>query len=225
MTLAQNKISNKKIPKLVEHPLTRITRERLEKEAKIIQDKKDTTKVKKIEKQRQAEIIRPYLEKLHTQIYEKNIQEFWTFTDRKSFKKFYGKIAEVRKFLKSDIHRFQNRKIAYFAIAFHNKEKETTMHRVNDIWLTVTFTVYHLDDKCNMNNSLHPATGGNIVWKTEDFALTKFSLSLMQNILYAVSDEIALYTSIIGFQISYVLKDLKKKRLDLYTCCKPLANI
>jgi hypothetical protein len=67
--------------------------------------------------------------------------------------------------------------------------------------------------------------GGHYVWKTEDFATTKFSFKLAEEIMRPVVDEKFDCTSLMGFQITDVIKDLKKIKVDLSDILKPLANV
>ena len=227
MTFIKVKIAPKIIPtkKVVEDPLDRTTRERKEKEAKKIKDESDKIKDDLVKKERQANIIRPYLDNLQAQIQEKGIQDFWTFSDRKGFKKFRGSMSKVQKLLKSDIPKYKNRKIAYFTIMFHQNEKEDSLHRKFDIWMNASFTITQIDSKGSMDNPLRTSLGANISWKSDDFKTTKFSLKLIEELMYPVNDKIAGYTSLMGFPVTWVLEDLKKKKIDLSEFCNPLAGV
>ena len=228
MAFIKVKIAPKLIPtkKVVESTLQRVSREMDEKEAKKIKDEKDKIKDDQNEKKRQAVIIRPYLDNLRAQIQEKDIQDFWTFTDRKGFKKFRATYGEVKQLLKSDKKRFQNRRIAYLTIAFHQDEKETTMHRKNDIWLGVSFCIWQVDEDCNMTNPTFPSTGGHVCWKSDDFKTTKFSLKLIEKIMNIVNDNKAAYTSLLGLPITWIVDDLKtKKKIDISKYLNPLADV
>jgi hypothetical protein len=67
--------------------------------------------------------------------------------------------------------------------------------------------------------------GGHFVWKTEDFKTTKFSFKLLEEIMRPVYNVKYDCTSLMGFQISDVIKDLKKNKVDLSDILKPLAKV
>ena len=208
-----------------ESSLQKTRRMRLEKEAKEIQDKKDKAKADLEEKMRRAEIIRPYLTKLEAKIKEKNLYKFWTFTDRSGFKKIHASMKEIKQLVKSDIERFKRRKIAAFTISFYHNDAENTLHRSLDIWLGVSFTVYEMDNDCRMDNPKYRAMGGHYIWKTEDFKTTKFSFKLLEEIMRPVVDEKYDCTSLMGFRVTEVIKDLKKIKVNLSDILNPLAGI
>jgi hypothetical protein len=207
-----------------ESSLEKTRRIRLEKDAKDLKNKKDKEKADKVEKDRQAVIIRSYLDKLQAQIKEKNLESFWTFPDRKGFKKIHIGRDDIEKLVKSDIKKYQNRPVVHFSLHFYHNEKNT-FERKMDIWFGVLFTTYELDKDCRMNNPLSHISGGHAIWKTEDFKVTKFSLKLIEELMYPVVARKHSCTSITGVKITKILADLKRKRVNLDDLLTPLAGV
>ena len=215
----------KKDKKIVvkENSIQKTTRLRLEDEAAAEKKIKDDKLADIEEKKRQAEIIIPYLKNLDRQLKEKDLDSFWSFPDRTGFKKIRGTYKDIQKMVKENIKKYKNRKLAYTSIHIHYNEKNNTLHRKADIWLGVSLCIYNLDDKCNLDR--RPAWGCHYVWQSDDFKLTKLSFNLMEEIMYVITDRVTTCTSLMGFNITKVIKDIKKNGVDLSEHLNPLAGV
>lgn len=225
MTITTTKKALPKLPIRKESAYEKVSREMDEKETKNILDAKNKIKYANAELERQAKIIRPYLDKLESQIDEKNLKTFWTFPDRVGFKKIHKSTDDIKKQVKSDIPRYQNRPLVRFSIAFHQCEKDTSTHRKDDIWLGVQFTVFYIDKDGRIDNPVNHATGCHFIWQSGDFKTTKFSLKLLEEIMYPVVDRKQSCTSLMGFPLTGILKQLKSKKIDLNEYLNPLAGV
>lgn len=225
MTTKTIKKALPKLPIREEDAFARTVRLRLEKEAKDIMDAKNKIKYDKAEKERQAKIIRPYLERLEAQVDEKNLRTFFVFPDRTGFKKIHMNVKEMKKFVLTNVDKYKNRPVVFFTISFHHDEPDNSLHRKFDIWMGCGFTVFYMDDNCRFDNPMKPAFGGHYMWKTEDFKTTKFSLKLIEEIMYPVVAKKTDFTSLLGYRITEVITILKKIKVDLSDILNPLAGV
>lgn len=200
-------------------------REQDEKEAR----EKEDAKQKKIdianEKARVAKIITKYLDSLDEQLTEKRLFSFCAFPDRKGFKKILNdaSFAEVKKFIKDSAEKYKNRYIAMFNIC----SKQDSKFLVEDDWLNISILVFHIDDKGNMKNTTESECWGcKVRWATDDFRISKFSFQFLENLMRIVAAKQYIFGGTLsGFRLEKVLKDLKKKRIDIGDVLNPLAGV
>jgi hypothetical protein len=206
-----------------EDPFVKRRRERREKEAIELANKKQAEKDALKEKNRKEVIIRAHLDKLEAKIREKDLLQFWAFPDRAGFIKIgknYG-CAQMMKLMNKDLSKYVNRKIVLFSIKFEHNKPDTSTHREFDTWLRVD----NLTFKVNPKGELKADGSCHYIWKTNDFKLTKFSFKLLETIMYPIADRVFSCTSMMGFPVSYVVRELKRKKINFDDVLKPLAGV
>ena len=227
MAIIKTPKNKNELPKLLsktEKPLAKIIRVRKEKEAKEIKDLKDKELARIAEENRMEKLIIPYLDNLQKQIIEKDLLEFWTFTDEPGFKKIKGILFhDMQNFLNKDVEKYKNRKVALISFSFHHHDSKTTIHRKAGSYLGVSMTIFPID-KNGILNGDDNAWGADIVWKSEDFKTTKFSFKLLETILKPVGKRKKIFTSLLGFTVTFVIKELKKIKVNFDNVLKPLPG-
>lgn len=169
---------------------------------------------------RNTQIISEHIQKLHKSIKEKGIFSFWTFADRTGFKKIKGmSFNDMQKSLKADVDKYRNRQLCEIKIQTHLKPDEYGTWLVVSIWSITT------DDDANMRGKMVKNNGCGIMWKEKDFRNTKFSFKLLEAIMHVVADGRHSCSNMTGFHITKVLKDLKRKKIDLSEYLTPLAGL
>jgi len=174
---------------------------------------------KKIEN-KNTEIISEHVDKIIKSLKEKKIFSFWTFADRSGFKKIKGmSFKDMQKTLKSDIEKYKNRQICEIKILPYAKpDKYGT-------WLSIGIWSITTDDEANMEGKAVKNNGCGIMWKEQDFRVTKFSLKLIEAITHIIADGKHSCSNMTGFHVEKVLKDLKGKKIDLSDHLTPLAGL
>lgn len=221
-------IKNKKDKQIAikqESSLDKIRQEREARELKLKQQAKDKELSDKKETERQNKIIKEYLDKVQTQLKEKDIGNgFWTFVDRKGFKKFTGSDAKIEKMLLGDIERFKNRQLASYTIIFHHNKSNTSMHKSSGLWLNVTVRVYNIDDNAKLVGKNRYRECG-ITWDNEDFKTGKFSLKLLERFMKPLAENRVDCVSIMGMNLRSVVKKYNKIGVDFSDVLVPLASV
>jgi hypothetical protein len=186
-------------------------------ESKRIADEKET--------HRKETIIKAYLDKLESQLKEKNILGFWTFVDRSGFKKFHGINKDVEKMLNKDVNKYIDRQLAEYTIIFNQNDKPDSMHKKAGIWLNVTIRTYNIIEN---DNKLKIETNKqcDIAWKTDDFAISKFSLKLIELFMKPLAEKKTSCVSLMGLPLDFVLDRYKKDAgVDFSDVLQPLKNM
>lgn len=169
---------------------------------------------------RNTQIISDHIQKLHKSIKEKGIFSFWTFADRTGFKKIKGmSFNDMQKSMKSDTDRYRNRQLCEIKIQTHLKPDEYGTWLVVSIWSITTDNMANMEGKAVKNN------GCTFKFDESDFRVTKFSFKLLEAIVHVVADGRHSCSSFTGFHIKKVLKDLKRKKIDLSDYLTPLAGL
>jgi len=164
----------------------------------------------KKEYERKRSIIVPYLNKLEKQIDDKDLTNFWVFPEHKGFKKHIGNLQYMRDLISKHPSHYEGKKTAYITIFFRQNEPDDSFHRDIDTWLGVNIAGFMVKNgKLTMDKEQF---GGYIVWKTDDFAITKFSLKLVENFTKIMLNEDVCIPSIVGYKLNDVLNDIFKRR-------------
>jgi len=208
-----------------ESPLQKIRRERLEKESQEVKEAELKTKEDAKKKHRKETIIKAYLDKLESQLKEKNILGFWTYVDRSGFKKFKTTNKDVEKMINKDVEKYIGRQLANYTIIFHQNENPDSHHRADDLWLSVTIRIYNITKKDNkvVHNLFNQC---NIVWHIDDFAISKFSLKLIEMFMKPLAEKKTSCVSLMGLPLDFVLDRYKKDAgIDFSDVLQPLKNM
>lgn len=200
----------------------RLSREFDEKEA----HEKEVIKQKKIdeknEKLRAESIIIPYLESLDMQITDKHLWSFWAWPDRKGFKKINKMTyADMKDFVKED-KKYADRLIAHFKLFTGHTNKYS---RADRTWISVDISIFHIDENNNIKNKKDPSWGCHIIWNDDDFKISKLSFKLLEELMRIVAAKRHRCESLAGYRLTTVIKDLKKKKIDISDVLNPLAGI
>jgi hypothetical protein len=167
----------------------RISHEMLKEHAEKVKLANEKIIADDLERERRHKLFKAYLDKLETQLKEKNMLSFWTFADRKGFKKFQGTTKKIEKMLKGDIDKYKNRQLAQYIIQFYHNKKLDSMFRSNGQWFSVVIRVFNIDEDGILigKNRFREC---KITWKDADFGVSKFSLKLVEKFLkpLAVTD-------------------------------------
>ena len=216
---------SKKPPTKKESTFARISREMDEAKAKEIKDAKDKELARIAEEKRLEKLVIPYLDNLQKQIVEKDLLSFWAFPDEPGFKKIKDihTMKKMQAFINKDIDKYKNRNVALIRIGFYHNDKPTGMRRKAGFYLCVSMSVLPID-KNGILNGADDAWGADISWKLEDFKTTKFSFKLLEKILRPVGQRAMIFTSILGFPITYVINELKKIKVNFDNILTPLPG-
>lgn len=214
----KNKVTQSK----TESAYERIKRERIEKEAKDLADKKQAEKDAIKEKKRAEKVIIAYLDKLEAQIKEKNLLNFWSFPDVKGFKKIWNNYSykQIDKVIQDDLNHYKNKQVMRFNIIFIHNDSKTSLARKNGNWFLISMMLFKIDDEGELENT----SGCRFGWRDNDFKITKFSFKLLETIMYPVANHKHSCISILGIPLWNVIEQLQKKGIDFTDVLKPLAK-
>ncbi len=200
----------------------KIQKERIEKEA---QEKKAAEQKiidAKNERVRAEGIIVPYLESLVVQLKEKEFFSFWTWPDRKGFKKINKTTYdEMQKIVKSD-EKYFDRLIAHIKIYTGHKNKYS---RKYGTWLSVDISIFHIDEEGNLKNKKDPSWGCHVIWEDDDFKISKLSFKLIEELMRITAAKRHRCESLAGYRLVKVVDALKKKKIDISEFLHPLAGM
>jgi hypothetical protein len=210
------------VTKNEEDPYHKIRRERREKEARELADKKQAEKDALKEKKRAEKVIKSYLDKLEVQIKEKNLLNFWSFPDVKGFKKIWNfyNYKQIDKVIQDDLDKYANRQVMRFHITFSQNESVTSLARTNGNWFTVHMMLFEINNKGDIKNT----NSCHYAWRNGDFKITKFSFKLLETIMYPIANHIHGCASILGIPLWNVIEQLQLKGVDFTDVLKPLAK-
>ena len=227
--VVRRKNSKKELPRLPkkeeETKVRKFLRELKEREDKEIRDKKQKAIDDKKEYERRRKIIIPYLDNLKRQINEKELRNFWAFPDNAVFKKIKcNSIQKMQKILDKNPSHYAGRKICFITLHFEQNEDDNSLHRKGDTWFGVNIDGFNIDKNGKLIKGLQKF-GGHFVWKTKDFALTKFSFKLLERIMRSMAIDNLRFPSIAGFDMDFIKKILKGMKVDTSDIFQPLAGI
>ena len=113
----------------------------------------------------------------------------------------------------------------YIYIHFNQHDKADSWHRKEDTWFGVSIYGFIVGNNGEMLKK--DEIGGYIVWKTDDFAITKFSFKFVEEVTRLMEKKQVFYSTIIGFSLFDVLNDVfKRRRIKVSKeVLKPLAGI
>jgi hypothetical protein len=202
------KSKSKKIEE--ESSFDRVSREMDEEHTKKVKRTEEKVIIDSLERERRHKLFKLYLDKLETQLKEKGMLSFWTFADRKGFKKFSGSDKKIDKMLKGDINKYRNRQLAEYIIQFHHNEKENSIFNIDDEGLRIGKNKFY---ECS------------ITWKDADFGISKFSLKLIEKFLKPLADNKINCSSIFGLTLRFVIDHYKEKvGMDFSDVLQPLKD-
>ena len=177
-----------------------------------------------VKNSKKEEIIEDYLDSLDKMLKEKQLYQYWVFPDRKVFKRIQKSTTDMDKTIKSDLNKYKNRKIAYIKID-PNTKNCTSHQREIGIYLSVSISIFQIDEKGSHNNPKLRSWGCRIVWHEKDFKCTKLSFKLLEEIIKIVADKKHKCLALYGVPITKIVNDLKKKNIDIDHVLIPLAGI
>lgn len=177
------------------------------------------------EKNRQASIIKTYLDKLEPLFINK--LKFWFFADQELVIKIFKTWCGMKKMLRLDVKKYQNRSVVYCDILFHHNDINTTTYKKEDIWISCMFTVFVIDTNGRIDNVKNLIQEFHIVWKSKDFKIIKFLPQLLNIVMLAIANKEVCLPKIdkTYYQISDVMLILKEQDLDLSELINPLTDI
>jgi hypothetical protein len=215
------KISTEDANAIIYQDVTNKLKQKEEREIKAIK----TKELNRIKEEKRLElIVLPHLDKLFMQLTEKNTLDFWVFPDRSGFKKIVDMdFDDMQTFVKSDVEKYADRKICLFKLSFTHRDAKTSIWRKSGILLIVSIVVFHMDNKAMLNGK-NTAKGCTFNWHFEDFKLTKLTYKLLETIMHPIADGIFECSSLGGFPLTYVIKNLEKKGIDFTDVLIPLAG-
>lgn len=171
-------------------------------------------------KEHNDKVVHDYIVNLTKTIKEKKLGTFWTFADRTGFKKIKNMhFDDMCIALKEDVELYKNRQLVNIKIISYIPPKKHGVHLLVNIWVIFT------DDKANIKGFGVKGNSASIIWNTEDFKFTKFSLKLVEAIMYPIADWKYIGDSISGSHITSVADMLKKKKINLSDHIAPLAGL
>lgn len=172
-------------------------------------------------KKHNEDVISEYTTKLNNTLKEKKLFSFWTFADRSGFKKIKNmSFDQMQKAMKQDVDLYKNRQLCEV-----NINPRVKVDKRFGTWLYVSILAITTDDKANMRGKNVENNGCGFMWEEEDFKVTKFSFKLLEAIIQPIADNIHSCSNMSGFHITKIIKDLKKKGIDLNDHLSPLANL
>jgi len=216
-----------KSSKKKESALARVSREYDERKAAEAARKKQKESDDKREYERRKKIIIPYLNNLENHIDEKNLNDFWAFPDNAVFKKIKcDSIQEMQEKLDKKPNLYAGRKICFITLHFEQNKPDSSWHRKEGTWFGVNIDGFNIDKNGKLIKGGRQKFGGHFVWKTKDFATTKFSFKLVERIMKLMAaDDRFRFASMLGFDIDFVIRELKKIKVDISDLFQPLSRI
>lgn len=171
-------------------------------------------------KEHNDKVVHDYIVNLTKKIEEKGLDAFWTFADRTGFKKIKNMtFNDMRDALKEDVELYKNRQLVEIKIISYIPPKKHGVHLLVNIWVIFT------DDKANIKGFGVKGNSCSMIWNTEDFKFTKFSLKLIEAIMHPIADWKYMCDSISGSHITDVIDELKEKKINLSDHISPLAGL
>jgi hypothetical protein len=223
------KINIPKLPKKtiipVESNAMRRFREMNEASAKAANDAKDKILFEKNEKIRIRKIILPYLDSLYEQLEKKDLFSFWTFPDRKGFKKIHHTgYFDLQYMIDENPDMYKNRTIVEVNMRTYHDESVGSSYEELGVMLGISIGIFYID-KHGVFNGDNNSYGLDFTWHYEDFKITKFSFKLLEKIIQLVVARKVYGVALIGMQLEEVIERLKKVKVSLNDVLSPLAGV
>jgi len=207
-----------------EYLFDKLQRERKEREAKERQAQEKAVIAAKKEEERKHKIIYEYVEKLDNKLKKTIDDGFFSFVDDPKFTKLCTSHQNIKKMLKSNPEKYAGRHIAEFYIkSYHNKRNEKHLFHSQDTWISGHVYIYEIDNKGKYTND--PIGGGNFVWLTDDFKITKFSYKFYKFLMHVFDTGVYNFSDLGGVSLSFLINQLKKRGVKFDDILQPLAGV
>ncbi len=191
--------------------------------------KKQKELEEKKEKERKEKIVMEYMANLKKQINEKDSWSFFVFPDRAGFKKIkLGTVNQMQKLIDKDNNpeKYKNRRLVLIKmISLHDNTRPESFRVKFGIMFKVSMSVMLINDKAKISDLNKDWWGCDIAWYIEDFETTKFTFKLLERIMPFIASRRKTCTSLTGYPITALIKDLKKMGGDFSDVLNPLAGL
>lgn len=173
--------------------------------------------------------IMEYMEKVDEFIQEKKLYNFWVFPDEKGFKNRITDMnsKDIKQMIKKDLDKYKGRIVCQLTMRTNHKDpsslpmKAETPHGEKiPIYMHGQIMVFKILDDGNIKEL--PKTGVVFGWRKEDFEVTKFSLKLLERLVRITASKKYSCAMIFGCPISYIVKELRKKKIEIDDVLSPL---
>lgn len=173
--------------------------------------------------------IMEYMNKVDSFLKEKRLYNFWFFPDEKSFKNRIPGLGpkEIKQMIKKDMDKYKGRTVVNVRIVPNYKDpnslpmKAETPHGEKiPIYMHGDILVFKVSDEGSLKQTTK--SGIDFGWRKEDFEVTKFSLKLLERLVRIAASKLYYCTLTFGCPMSYIVKELKKKKIEIDDVLSPL---
>jgi len=139
-----------------------------------------------------------YLNKLEKDLSDKKLDNFWVLLNDE-FKAIKKSKTEIKKMLKDDLDKYQNKKIA-------NIELYTNINGISKkSWIFgIKITIYEIDENCKIDTTSNSVWGAYIKYNEDELKNNKFKLNSLEKLVKKVGDKKLTSSLITGINFSEV---------------------
>jgi hypothetical protein len=173
--------------------------------------------------------IMEYMEKVDDFIQEKKLYNFWFFPDEKGFKNRITDMnsKDIKQMIKKDLDKYKGRIVCQLTMRTNYKDPQSLPMKAETphgekipIYMHGQIMVFKILDDGNIKATTK--SGIEFGWRKEDFEVTKFSLKLLERLVRIAASKKYYCTLTFGCPISYIVKELKKKKIEIDDVLTPL---
>ena len=148
-----------------------------------------------------------FFDKLCKMLEEKHLKSFWLPCDVKTFKPITGKSTpEIHQMLKEKKSIYGGRKIA--AVSLNTTKR-------NKIIFSVKISIFEIEEDGTINRKEYSNWGLKYNYHIEDMLVFKFTITNIMKLIHLCANKIIRNDSLNGYEIKYLLNDLKNNNIDL----------
>ncbi len=173
--------------------------------------------------------IMEYMDKVDAFLKEKRLYNFWFFPDEKGFKNRIPGLGpkEIKQMVKKDLDKYKGRTVVNVRIVPNYKDPDSLPMKAETphgekipIYMHGQIMVFKILDDGNLKSTTK--SGIEFGWRKEDFEVTKFSLKLLERLVRIAASKLYYCTLTFGCPMSYIVKELRKKKIEIDDVLAPL---
>jgi hypothetical protein len=159
------------------------------------------------------------MEKLSTQLKEKELHSFWVFPENGFKKKIRKSYADIEKMVKIDFDNGVDRKniVDIRIIMFHNKPNSISGKA--GILIGVSIAVYPIKDGKVLNKKSY---GVNPYWKIHDLKISKMTLKLLEHLMELTLKHKLSIVGVFGVPFHELIERMKYKKINISKFLSPM---
>lgn len=175
------------------------------------------------EKRKEEKIIKPYVLRLRKQLDDKKATSFWLVYGQPISKRFghNASLQDIMKLSKKD-KRLWGKDLVRVYLNPMKEHERTKIDKEHGTWITARIVIWPVDGKGNVVPG--GKTSYSFRWDVRDFAISRFTFKLIEQIITLVNEIKLAGFDFSGFTIRGMVKTLKRQKIDISEYFIPLAG-